>query len=65
MASEEPRLTITIDPAIYEGLLDMTDRRRPRLTKRYVVELALTRLLEDVRGGQLELGLEVQSGRRR
>lgn len=65
MAKDEPRLTITIDPKIYEGLLNMTDRRRPRLTKRYVVELALTRLLEDVREGQLELGLEVQSGRRR
>lgn len=65
MSKDEPRLTITIEPTIYEGLLDVTVRRRPRLTKRYVVELALTRLLEDLNRGQLELGLEVQSGRRR
>ncbi len=65
VAKDERRLTITIDRAIYEGLLDVTDRGRPRLTKRYVMEFALTRLLEDLKGGQLQLGLEVQSGRRR
>lgn len=65
MAREEPRLTITVDPKIYEGLMNVTNRRRPRLTKRYVVELALTRLLDEVNNGQLELGLEVKSDRRR
>jgi hypothetical protein len=65
MNRDDPRLTITVDPVIYEGLLDLTDRRRPRLTKRYVVELALTRLLDDVRGGQLELGLEAHDRRHR
>ena len=63
MSKDEPRLTITLDPHLYEQLLSVTDKRRPRLTKRYVVELALTRLLRDVRGGQLELGLEIQGGR--
>lgn len=65
MTKGEPQLTITVEPTIYEGLLDVTDRGHPRLTKRYVVELALTRLLEEVNRGQLQLGLEVQSGRRR
>jgi hypothetical protein len=65
MAKDEPRLTITVEPKIYEALLDVTDRGHPRLTKRYVVELALTRLFEEVNRGQLQLGLEVQSGRRR
>ncbi|ESY65970.1 hypothetical protein NKI66_20645 [Mesorhizobium sp. M0518] len=64
MKKDEPRLTVTVEPKIYEGLLDVTDRRHPRLTKRYVIELALTRLFEDVNRGQLQLGLEVQSGRR-
>lgn len=65
MANNEPRMTITIDRSIYEGLLDATDRSRPRLTKRYVVELALTRLLEDVKRGEVELGLEVSGVRRK
>jgi len=56
MANEEPRLTITLDRDIYESLLDSTTRRKPRLTKRYVVELALARLFEELRQGQLELG---------
>lgn len=63
MTSEAARFTVTIEPQIYEALLDVTDRRHPRLTKRYVVELALTRLFEDVRHGQLELGLEAYRGR--
>ena len=63
--SDEPRLTISMDREVYEQLLDVTERRRPKLTKRYVVELALTRLLEEVRGGQLELGLERSDVRRR
>ncbi len=56
--SKDPRLTITVDRVLYEGLLDLTDRRKPRLTKRYVVELALSNLFTAVKGGQLELGLE-------
>ena len=63
--SKDPRLTITVDPTLYEGLLDLTDRRKPRLTKRYVVELALSRLINAVKGGQLELGLEDTLDRRR
>ena len=62
--TEEPRLTITMDRRVYEGLLDLTERRRPKLTKRYVVELALTRLLEQLKEGQLELGLERSDVRR-
>jgi hypothetical protein len=56
MANEELRLTITLDRDIYESLLDATTRRKPRLTKRYVVELALARLFEELQQGQLELG---------
>ncbi len=63
--TEEQRLTLTIDTQIYEGLLDLTVRRRPRLTKRYVVELALTRLIEQAKAGQLELGLETSDVPRR
>jgi hypothetical protein len=65
LVSDEPRLTISMDCEVYEQLLDVTERRRPKLTKRYVIELALTRLLEEVRGGQLELGLERSDVRRR
>jgi hypothetical protein len=64
MRSEDARFTVTVDRQIYEALLNVTDRRRPRLTKRYVVELALTQLLDQVGRGQLELGLEADNGRR-
>jgi hypothetical protein len=56
--ANEPRLTITLEQSLYQELLEVTDRRRPRLTKRYVVELALSRLFTAMKGGQLELGLE-------
>lgn len=51
------RFTVTIDKGLYERLVRETDRRKPRLPKRYVVELALERLFEAIDGGQLELGL--------
>ena len=54
----EKRFTVDIDEPLYERLLGVTVRRKPRLPKRYVVELALTRLLDQVDAGQLELGLE-------
>lgn len=63
MATQLPRFTVSIDPKINEQLLDLTERRTPSLTKRYVVELALTRLFEDVNRGQLELGLELKHAR--
>lgn len=57
--AEQKRFTITVDTALYQRLLDATDRHKPRLPKRYVVELAISRLLDEVDGGQLELGLEL------
>lgn len=57
--ADEKRFTVTIDCRLYERLLDVTVRRKPRLPKRYVVELALTRLLDQAGTGQLELGLDV------
>jgi len=57
--ANEKRFTVTIDPRLYERLLDVTVRRKPRLPKRYVVELALTRLLDQANAGQLELGLDM------
>ena len=55
----DKRFTVTIDSGLYERLLEVADRRRPRLPKRYVVELALTRLLNEIDEGQLELGLQL------
>ena len=56
--ADEKRFTVTIDQRLYERLLDVTARRKPRLPKRYVVELALTRLLDQASAGQLELGFD-------
>jgi hypothetical protein len=59
MAMAQPkRFTVTIDRRLYDRLVRETDRRRPRLPKRYVIELALDHLFEAIDGGQLELGLE-------
>ena len=55
--SDAKRLTVSLDQGIYKRLVDITEKRKPRLPKRYVIELALKRLLDDLDGGQLELEL--------
>ena len=49
--ADEKRFTVTIEGGLYDRLLDVTSRRKPRLPKRYVVELALTRLLDAANAG--------------
>lgn len=58
------RLNTTIDERLAERLDRETDGRTPRLPRRYVVELALTRLFDDVDRGQLELDLSRHDGRK-
>jgi len=55
--AETRRLNTTIDVRLAERLDRETDGRTPRLPRRYVVELALQRLFDDVDRGQLELDL--------
>ena len=52
------RFTVEIDSQLYDRLKRETEERKPRLPKRYVVELALTELFRAVDQGQLELGLD-------
>jgi hypothetical protein len=56
MADTE-RLNTTIERKLADRLKKETDGRTPRLPKRYVVELALQRLFDDVDRGQIEFGL--------
>ena len=51
------RLNTTIDPQLADRLDRETGGRIPKLPKRYVVELALKRLFDDLDRGQLELEL--------
>ena len=51
------RLNTTIEPQLADRLDRETGGRIPKLPKRYVVELALKRLFEDLDRGQLELAL--------
>ena len=51
------RLTITLDSRLYARLLRASDQHKPRLPKRFVVELALGRLFKAVDDGTLRLGL--------
>ena len=51
------RLNTTIEPKLADRLHRETDGRTPKLPKRYVVELALKRLFEDLDRGQLKLDL--------
>ena len=51
------RLNTTIDVQLAERLDRETEGRTPRLPKRYVVELALKRLFDDLDRGQLKLDL--------
>ena len=59
--SRAKRFTVSLDKALYDRLVAVTDRREPHLPKRYVVELALKRLFEQLDGGQLDLGLETHA----
>ena len=56
-ASGTRRLNTTIDPQLADRLDREADGRIPRLPKRYVVELALKRLFDDIDCGQCELDL--------
>ena len=55
--SSPRRLHITIDEHLAERLVRETDGRIPKLPKRYLIELALKRLFDDLDRGQLELEL--------
>ena len=59
LMSAMKRFTVTGDMALYKRLLAVTEKRKPRLPRRYVVELALD--FEDLDQGQLELGLETHT----
>lgn len=58
------RFTVSVDRALYDRLVAVTDKGEPQLPKRYVVELALKRLFEELDGGQLDLGLETYAQKR-
>ena len=51
------RLNTTIDSQLADRLDRETDGRTPKLPRRYVVELALKRLFDDLDRGQLKLDL--------
>ena len=51
------RLNTTIDPQLADRLDLETGGRTPKLPKRYIVELALKRLFDDLDRGQLEFEL--------
>ena len=51
------RLNTTIDQQLASRLDRETVGRTPKLPKRYIVELALKRLFDDLDHGQLELDL--------
>ena len=51
------RLNTTIDPHLADRLHRESVGRVPKLPKRYVVELALKRLFNDLDRGQLDLQL--------
>jgi hypothetical protein len=55
--SQTRRLNTTIDEHLAERLDRETDGRTPRLPRRYVIELALKRLFDEIDRGQFELDL--------
>ena len=52
---DSKRLNTTIDGRLAYRLEKETDGRTPKLPKKYVIELALTRLFDALDNGQLEL----------
>lgn len=59
------RLTITVDKQLYGRLVKLTERGRPHLPKRYVVELALERFLDAVDQRQIEFGVKADGRKRK
>lgn len=57
VSPDKKRFSITLSRAVHDRLAAFGESQRPRLTKTYLIELAVTRLLEDIENGQLELPL--------
>ncbi len=51
------RFSITLSRTAHDRLVAFGASQRPRLTKTYLIELAVNRLLEDIDNDQLELPL--------
>jgi hypothetical protein len=59
------RLTITLDKKLFDRLVRLTERGRPHLPKRYVVELALERLLGEVDEGHFQFWVKADDRKKK
>lgn len=60
--SSKVRFSVSLDPKTNEAIEDLAQRHKPELSKSYIVEYALLRLLKAMDAKQLLLPLELEAG---
>ena len=61
--SSKVRFSVGLDPKINEAIENLARRHKPAVSKGYIVEFALVRLLEAMETKQLTLPLLLEDGR--
>ena len=60
MPTRKRSFTVRLEPETHTRLKKIASESRPPLKLQQVVEFAIEKLIREVEGGQLELGLEVE-----
>lgn len=61
--SSKVRFSVSLDPATNQAIEKIAERHKPELSKSYIVEYALVRLLDAMEAKQLTLPLVLEAGR--
>ncbi len=60
--SSKVRFSVSLDPKTNQAIEELAQRHKPELSKSYIVEYALLRLLKAMDAKQLLLPLELEAG---
>ena len=61
--SSKVRFSVSLDPKLNQAVEKLAERHKPELSKSYIVEYALVRLLDAMEAKQLTLPLVLEAGR--
>ncbi|GGJ52814.1 hypothetical protein CDQ92_15195 [Sphingopyxis bauzanensis] len=61
--SSKVRFSVSLDPATNQAIEKIAETHKPELSKSYIVEYALVRLLDAMEAKQLTLPLVLEAGR--
>jgi hypothetical protein len=60
--SSKVRFSVSLDPKTNQAIEELAKRHEPELSKSYIIEYALLRLLKGMTAKQLLLPLELEAG---